>query len=109
MQISCAFLLCGRFCVNQLFDVPQRKVSRRHLGLRDLQNLYFSAFNPSPPLNFSHFLTLISECAAMIMVPSRIASDVDVLHLANRALWFSVLLGASLSPLDVGIEVSICL
>lgn len=77
--------------------------------MRDLQNLYFSAFNSSPPLNFSHLLTLISECAAMIMVPSRIASDVDVLHLANRALWFSVLLGASLSPLDVGIEVSICL
>ncbi len=55
----------------------------------DFQDLYFSALYPSSP---SKFLTLISEFAAMIMVPSGIASDADRLQLANRALWFAVLL-----------------
>lgn len=86
------FFLCGSFAVNQLCDIPQRKTSERRLGLRVLQNLYFSAFYQSPLLNSSHFLTLISEFAAMIRVPSGIASNADRLQLANKALWFSVLL-----------------
>lgn len=92
------FLVCGSFPVNQLCDIFQRKTSERRLGLRDLQNLYFSPLYPSPLLNSSHFLTLISEFAAMIKVPRGIASDADRLQLANKALWFSVLLGASRFP-----------
>ena len=87
----------------------REKAFERRVGLRDHQNLYFSAFLVSPLLNSWHFLTLISEFAAMITVPNGIASDADWLQLANKALWLSVLRGASQSiPLDVEIEISIC-
>lgn len=91
MQTSISFSLV----VASLLTGYVTFLRERPLGLRDLQILYFSAFYPSPLLNSSHFLTLISEFAAMIKVPSGIASDADRLQLANKALWFSVLLGAS--------------
>lgn len=69
-------------------DIPQRKAFERLLGLRDHQNSYFSAFSVSPLMNSWHFLTMISEFAAMIRAPSGIASDADRLQLANKALWF---------------------
>lgn len=57
----------------------------KHLGLSDIQNLYFSGFSQKALLNSSHFLTLISKLAAMIRGPRRPVSDADRLQLANKA------------------------
>lgn len=78
LEISCFSLWYLLHCtLLTISGIPQRGAFEKHLGLRDLQNLYFSASSVSPLRNSWHFLTLISEFVAMIRVPSGIASDAE--------------------------------
>lgn len=91
-KISCIYINFVVASLETSAAVLRENVFEKHLGLRDVQNLYLNAFYSSPLLNSSHFLTLISVFGAMIRVPGGIASNADRLQLDNKALWFSMLL-----------------